>query len=293
MNRIWSAIVNEMNWASSYLRIHSKAALKILEKPFVYHIGRDELYEIDDLAKDFLSLCNGTLRGEELTSDSAFVEYCLDEELLELLPSPDYVSVPVNQPIDPSLRYLELQLLHRCNLKCLHCYLGPPRYIDMALADALKITREFSEIGGLRLMISGGEPLLYKDLQQFISQTAGLGLRRVLFSNGTLINSENIGWLNVDEIQFSLDGWIKGHDMIRGKGAFDRTMKGIQTAKDAGIPVSFATMIHRGNLDEFELMRNFVKQVDAVEWGIDLPVMAGSFTDHNNLMVPHDKAVSS
>jgi radical SAM protein with 4Fe4S-binding SPASM domain len=291
MNRTWSTIVNELNRASSYLRLHSKAALKILEKPFVYHIGRDELYEIDDRAKDFFALCNGTLRGEELTSDSDFVEYCLDEELLELLPSPDYVSVPVNQAINPSLRYLELQLLHRCNLKCFHCYLGPPRHNDIALTDALKITREFSEMGGLRLMISGGEPLLYNDLQLFISQTAGLGLRRVLFSNGTLINSNNVSWLNVDEIQFSLDGWTKGHDMLRGKGAFDRTMKGIQTAVEAGIPVSFATMIHRGNLDEFDLMRNYIEKVDAVEWGIDLPVMSGSLTNHEDLAVPYDKAV--
>jgi len=283
--------VDKSDWASSYLRLHSKAALKILEKPFIYHTGRDELYEIDDRAKDFLTLCNGTSRGEELTSDSDFVEYCLDEELLELLPSPGFIDAPVNQAINPSLRYLELQLLHRCNLKCLHCYLCPPHFNDMALADALKITREFSEMGGLRLMISGGEPLLYKDLRMFISQTAGLGLRRVLFSNGTLINSNNINWLNVDEIQFSLDGWNIGHDMIRGKVTFDRTMKGIQTATEAGIPVSFATMIHSGNLDEFELMRNYIEKIDAVEWGIDLPVMSGSLTNHEDLIVPYDKAV--
>jgi radical SAM protein with 4Fe4S-binding SPASM domain len=280
-----------MNRTSSYLRLNSKAAIKILEKPYIYHTGKDELYEIDNKAKEFFIRCNGTSKFEELTSDSSFVEYCLEEELLELLPSPDYVGVSANQPVYPSLRYLELQLLHRCNMKCRHCYLGPPRKNEIELTEAVKITHEFSEMGGLRLMISGGEPLLYKDLKLFISQTAGLGLRRVLFSNGTLINKDNIGWLGVDEIQFSLDGWEKGHDMLRGKGAFERTMKGIQTATEAGIPVSFATMIHSGNLDEFGQMRKFMERVDAVEWGIDMPVMTGFFLDHKDLLVPYDKAV--
>jgi radical SAM protein with 4Fe4S-binding SPASM domain len=282
--------VNETDWHAAYLRLHPQVALKNLEKPFVYHIGRDEIYEIDDRAKDFLVYCDGTRRGNELTSEAAFVAYCLEEGLLELLPHPDPIPVSVNQAVTPSLRYLELQLLHRCNLQCLHCYLGPVQYDDMALTDALKVTREFSAMGGLRLMISGGEPLLYKDLQTFIAQTADLQLRRVLLSNGTLIHSENIEWLNVEEIQFSLDGWKKGHDMLRGAGTFERTMKGIHATKKAGLSLSFATMIHRGNLDEFDRMRDFMEQIGAIEWGIDVPALAGSLENHQHLLVPYEEA---
>ncbi len=282
--------MNDTKGPSAYLRLHPKVALKGLEKPFVYHIGRDELYEIDDRARDFLTRCDGTLRREELTCDSEFVEYCLAEGLLELLSHPDPIDVSVNQGVSPSLRYLELHLLHRCNLKCLHCYLGPVRYDDMTLDDALKITREFSAMGGLRLIISGGEPLLYKDLQTFIAQTTDLKMRRVLLSNGTLINSENVDWLNVEEIQFSLDGWTKGHEILRGVGSFERTMKGIHAALEAGIPVSCATMIHRGNLDEFDRMRDFMRQIGAIEWGIDVPALAGSLENHQDLLMPYEEA---
>jgi len=278
------------NWTSSYLRLPSQVVLKILEEPFIYHIGRDELYEIDERAKDFLSRCDGRSRGEELTSDLEFVKYCLEEELLELLPQPDPIKVAVNEAVIPSLRYLELQLLQQCNLKCLHCYLSSQDNGDLPLSDALHISREFSDMGGLRLMISGGEPLLYKNLQTFIAQTANLPLRRVLLSNGTLINSDNICWLKVEEIQFSLDGWTKGHDILRGAGAFDRTMKGIIAAKEAGTAVSFATMIHRGNLDEFDRMGDFMEQTGAVEWGIDLPVTAGSLENHRHLLVQYEEA---
>ncbi|MFH1148725.1 MAG: radical SAM protein, partial [Pseudomonadota bacterium] len=274
------------------LRLHPQAALKSLEKVFVYHFGKDELYEIDDSARDFLSRCNGTSRGEELTSDSEFVRYCLEEGLLELLPRPQPTDVSVSPGVTPSLRYLELQLLHRCNLKCLHCYLGSTRCSDMPLADALHIVRQFAEIGGLMLIISGGEPLLYEGLQTFISQTGNLRLRRVLLSNGTLINSRNIAWLDVEEIQFSLDGWTKGHDMLRGRGSFENTMQGIHAAKEAGMSVSFATMIHRGNLDEFDRMRDFMERIGAVEWGIDLPVRAGSLKNHPGLLVHYEEAAA-
>ncbi|MDP3988278.1 MAG: radical SAM protein [Candidatus Levybacteria bacterium] len=277
-------------WRQAYLRLHPQAALKSLEKPFIYHIGRDELYEIDDRAQDFLSHCDGSHQGEELTADAAFVVYCAEEELLELLPYPDPNKLTVNRTVHPSLRYLEVQLLHRCNLRCLHCYLEPAPDDELALADAIDITRQFSALGGLRLMISGGEPVLYKDLKQFLALTADLQVRRVLLSNGTLINADNIGWLNVEEIQFSLDGWTEGHDLLRGAGTLARTIQGMRIAKESGMAVSVATMIHRGNLNEFERMRDFIDEIGVVEWGIDLPVPTGSLQVHRELLVPYAEA---
>jgi radical SAM protein with 4Fe4S-binding SPASM domain len=285
-----SSALSTLPWASSFLRLPERVALKCLEEPFLYHIGRDELYEIDDRAKDFLTQCDGTRRGDELTSDAEFVNYCLSEGLLELLSHPDRRPVAVNEPANPSLRYLELQLLERCNLRCRHCYIGAGRSDVLALPDALNVARQFASMGGLRLMISGGEPLLYKDLQAFIEQTADLSVRRVLLSNGTLIHPENVIWLKVDEIQFSLDGWKKGHDNLRGSGAFERTVQGIHAAKEAGIAISVATMVHRENLDEFERMRDFLVEIGAIEWGIDYPVLAGSLVEHRDLIVSYEEA---
>ncbi len=278
------------DWRKLYLRLRPEAALKNLENPFVYHIGRDELYEIDFTALDFLTRCNGASKGEDLTADAEFVEYCIEEGILETISRPDPVKVYVSRHVHPSLRYLELHLLHRCNLKCAHCYLDSPRSGEMLLSDAVSITREFSELGGLRLLISGGEPLLYRDLQAYIEQTSDFKIRRILFSNGTLINADNTGWLNVDEIQFSLDGWVKGHESIRGAGTFELTMRGVFAAREAGIPVSFSTMIHRDNLDEFDRMREFMCETDAVEWGIDVPAISGSLVNHLGLIVPYKTA---
>ena len=74
--------------------------------------------------------------------------------------------------------------------------------------------------------------------------------------------------------------------MLRGAGAFERTMQGVQAAKEAGIALSFATMIHRGNVAEFVEMRDFMEEIGAIEWGIDMPALAGSLQENQQLLVP-------
>jgi radical SAM protein with 4Fe4S-binding SPASM domain len=282
--------MSHKNWPSSYLRLHPQSALKNLEHPFVYHTGRDELYEIDQRAQDFLLRCDGRSFGKDLTTDSEFVEYCLEEGILEAHPQPVPTTVSVDYGFHPSLRYLELHLLHKCNLKCRHCYLGSPQPIEMPVQDALNITRQFSDNGGLRLLISGGEPLLYKDFKTYLEQIRPLKIRRVLFTNGTLLNSGNISWLDVDEIQFSLDGWEKGHEHLRGRGTFAPTMQGIHLAFAAGIPVSISTMIHRYNLNEFDRLREFIEEIHAIEWGVDVMCVSGSLSKNSDLTVPCETA---
>ncbi len=282
--------MNEPNRTSAYLRLHPSAALKRLENSYLYHIQRDELYEIDKKAENFLSKCDGSSKGMDLTSDDEFVQYCIDEGLIETLSHPDKIKIDIGIAPHPSLRYLELQLLDKCNLKCRHCYLGPPSRKIMQLHDALKIAGEFSAMGGLRLLISGGEPMLYPHLKEFIEETSNLRLRRVLLTNGTKINRETVSWLNAEEIQFSLDGWERGHNILRGDNTFIQTYNGIMAAKEADIPVSIATMIHRENLDEFEKLGSFIKDIEAIEWGIDILCMAGSLKNNRDLAVPYKEA---
>jgi radical SAM protein with 4Fe4S-binding SPASM domain len=274
----------------TYLRLHPAAALKNLESPYLYHVLRDELYELDAPGMAFFQRCDGSRTLKELAPDEDFVNFCLEEGLLETFPHPQPVPVFTGEAPAPSLRYLELQLSHKCNLACRHCYLGPPRPVEMPLEDALAIAGQFEEMGGLRLMISGGEPLLYPRLRDFIKETARLKIRRILLTNGTLITRENAPWLRVEEIQFSLDGWRQGHDMLRGPGSFDKTICGINAAVSAGIPISIATMIHRGNIEEFERLRQFTEEIGALQWGVDILCLAGSLENNRDLVVSHEEA---
>ena len=279
------------DWKDSFLSLHPRVFLKRLEQPCLYHLDRDELYEIDEQALLFLSFCDGTARGKSLTGDGEFVAFCLEEGLLLTLSHPVPRTVSIGEAPIPSLRYLELQLLHQCNLACRHCYLGPPRPGRLLLEEALGITREFAARGGLRLLISGGEPLLYPELPSFLAQTRTLGIRRILLTNGTLLTPENTHRLQVEEVQVSLDGWRSGHDAIRGVGTFDQALKGIQAAREAGLPLAVATMVHRKNLVEFDQLARLVEEIGAIEWGVDVPCLAGSLKEHADILVSYDEAV--
>ena len=278
------------NWQNAYLSLPTEVSLKRLEQPYLYHRKRDELYEIDDKALLFLSRCDGTSLGKELTSDAAFVSFCLEEGLLATRPHPLLRTIRIGEAPIPSLRYLELQLLHQCNLRCRHCYLGPPRPERLSITDALAIAGEFADRGGLRLLISGGEPMLYPDLPAFLKGTKDLDIRRILLTNGTLITSKNIAGLQVDEIQFSLDGWREGHEKLRGTGTFNQVLQGIKVTREAGLPLSIATMVHRGNLQEFDQLAHFVEEIGAVEWGVDVPCVIGSLEGHLDLLAPYEEA---
>jgi len=108
----------------------------------------------------------------------------------------------------------------------------------------------------------------------------------VLLTNGTLIRTNNYShWCHFDEIQFSLDGLKEGHEKIRGEGTFEQIVAGIKAAKEKGMPISVATMVHRFNLGEFEAMGQWLHEWDIVEWNIDVPCTAGRLAENDELKV--------
>ncbi len=135
-----------------------RAVLKWLETPSVYHISKDELYELDRESFQFFRRCSC---DEGCSSkDGAFIDYCLEEGLItkgkNRLPRP-----PVESSPQPSLRYLELQITSACNLRCRHCFLGDPDNRELSPAAVYGVLKEFEQMQGLRVLITGGEPLLH------------------------------------------------------------------------------------------------------------------------------------
>ena len=110
----------------------------------------------------------------------------------------------------PSLRYLELQITDRCNLRCRHCYIGENVPKELSVRQITEILKEFEEMQGLRLMITGGEPLLHSSFDALNDVLPDFLIRKVLFTNGLLLNKDLLRRLNVDEIQISIDGLEKG-----------------------------------------------------------------------------------
>jgi len=259
------------------------ACLKWLETRSVYQTTSDELYELDDQSFDFLRNCS--LQSGCVSGEREFITYCLQEGILATKPS-QIPRPPVLPAPEPSLRYLELQITDRCNLRCKHCYIGDSSSHELSPEQIRNILKEFEEMQGLRVLITGGEPLLHSDFQSVNSMLTGFMVRKVLFSNGLLITGTLLDNLHVDEIQISIDGLEHAHDSLRGEGSFLKAMDAIALCVKKGFEVSVSTMVHAGNLDDFDHMHKMFMDIGIRDWTVDVPCVSGRLADNPGFQVP-------
>lgn len=266
--------------------------LRRLETPAIYDVGEDELYELDETAFEFLKKCSAPegCGGDE--ADEEFIGYCLSEKILSCTPERSRTRpgfLPCSGTV-PSLRYLELQVTDRCNLRCRHCYIGEPGQNELSPDVIREVLDEFDSMQGLRLLITGGEPVLHSHFADINDMLPAYSFRKILFTNGLLPEKIALNALNVDEIQFSLDGMERGHDSLRGAGSYARVMRSLRAALASGKPVSVATMVHRENIAEFTGMERLLKSLDIRDWTVDVPCLSGNLLHNVSFYLPPEIA---
>jgi radical SAM protein with 4Fe4S-binding SPASM domain len=278
-----------MSWNKSLIYLAGGIHLKVLEMPCAYNVFSDELYELSPEALDLLSRCDGTRTVEELAPEEDFLAYCLEERVLELRAEPGgrvVREIKVGHNERPSLRYLMMEVTDRCNLRCRHCYLGDAGSSDLDWGKAQLVVDDFGEIGGLRLLVTGGEPLLYPHFKNLNEALKDRSYRAVLITNGTLmewVEADYTG-LNFQEIQFSVDGLEAGHDYLRGKGTYRQVMRSLGMALAAGLDVSVATVIYSHNLDQLEGLGNALRDMGVTSWTLEFPVPEGRMEENREFM---------
>jgi len=263
--------------------------LRELESPVVYNIVKDELYELDEEAFQFLKECNGRNPFPDLLMNGKSdenIDFMLDEGIIYFTDGNEIKTIKVPCSPIPSLRYLLLNITNMCNLKCKHCYLSDTGKLEVDLDIFEKAVQQFEEMGGLKLIISGGEPLIHSRFWELMDILPSYELSVVILSNGTLIDNTTARKLSryVHEVQISIDG-IRSHDLLRGKGSFARSMKGISNLNESGIPVSIATMVHKFNIDEFDEMEKLFSKRGAISWSVDVPCIVGKLCENMDFVL--------
>jgi len=270
---------------NKFIILTPHSVLKNLEEPYLFDIENDELYELNTDAYQFLFRIS---RGEHppvRKEDEEFIQFCLSENLIAFSEIPSQKKISLNPSPIPSLRYLELQITDRCNLQCRHCYIGEGFHQDLSKNRIQKVFEEFEEIQGLRLLLSGGEPLLHSHFWEINDLLRNYSFRTVLLSNGTLVTQAVAKRLHVHEVQISLDGMKEGHESLRGRGTFEKTLKAIDYLQEANIRVSVATMIHRKNLTEFDQLASLLQSKNIEEWNVDVPCVEGRLKTNKDVWV--------
>jgi radical SAM protein with 4Fe4S-binding SPASM domain len=258
------------------------SVLKWIETPSVYNITKDDLYELDNNSFEFLKNCSSETGGN--SNDTEFIEYCVNEGIL----TKDRISMKrpsLKKSPTPSLRYLELQITDRCNLRCRHCYIGERGTRELSLNQIKNILYEFDEMQGLRVLLTGGEPLFHSSFVEINKILPEFFFRKVLFTNGLLLSKEILRNLNVHEIQVSIDGLEDAHDFLRGKGTFRLSMEAIKSSVETGFEVSVSTMVHAKNLEDFDEMEKLFKGLGIKDWTVDVPCITGRLQKNTDLQI--------
>jgi len=160
------------------------------------------------------------------------------------------------------LRSVEISVTNRCQCRCPFCYaneINENAQRELSLEDIKSIWKQCREQGAIHVNITGGEPLLRKDICEIVQAFGPKSTVVSLVTNGLLLDEKKVRALKkagLNTLQISIDFVdAKKHDDWRGvKGCWEKAMAGAKLAKKHGINVCLSSVLAHGkkSFDEFD-----------------------------------------
>ena len=165
------------------------------------------------------------------------------------------------------MRIIQIQPTLRCNLRCSHCYSesGQVATDEIPAAKFENFLRQAKLLGYDYVGVSGGEPLLWNDLNLFLDLALKLGFSTSIITNGTLLTAERAAGLRgrARLVAVSVEGPPDDHDKIRGVGSFEAMSNGITALKAEKVPFILVFTLTRHNADRLSWLYDFADKVGA------------------------------
>jgi MoaA/NifB/PqqE/SkfB family radical SAM enzyme len=160
---------------------------------------------------------------------------------------------PLDRPIG-----VKLELTHRCNLRCGFCFTDSPRRTlegtpDISDETWLRVVEDAIATGVIEAVVTGGEPLLRKELALSVIETfAEAGVAVSLVTNGWFVDeavADRIAAVDDMRVHVSVDGASpEVHDAVRGgPGSWRRAVRAIDLLLARGVPVQANHTINSAN----------------------------------------------
>jgi cyclic pyranopterin phosphate synthase len=185
------------------------------------------------------------------------------------LPSPDAVlrAHPLPRLIDKfgrTITDLRVSITDRCNYKCVYCRTGSEgaQFAELEMQDYLRMIRVFVSLGIEKVRLTGGEPLLRKDIISLVARLAplrtnltGEPLDLAITTNGHLLAqmASPLAQAGLSRITVSMDAVDSATfaRITRVPGSFEKVLAGVRAAQRAGLgPVKVNCVLLRGFNDD-------------------------------------------
>ncbi len=156
-----------------------------------------------------------------------------------------------------------LALTHRCNFRCVHCYVLPNAKApstELSTEDWLALAQEAADAGCFSILLTGGEPLLRDDFADIYLGIRKMGVHVMLFSNASRVDERIIQTLQTAPprlIEVTMYGASpETYERVTGRAeGFDEAWRGIRLLREAGLPVRLKTVLMQPTRDDFETLR--------------------------------------
>jgi radical SAM protein with 4Fe4S-binding SPASM domain len=184
-------------------------------------------------------------------------------------------------------------LTYRCNLACEHCYLdagprplvGSENFADRSELDTDECYKVIEELAAFApecvTILTGGEPLLRRDILEIVRRAADRGLWVVVGTNGVRITenvAQHLAAAGARGLSLSLDALDpERHDHFRRvRGAWQNTVDGAAILNRTGLPFIVQTTAGAHNLGELEAIADFAhERLGARVWNLYFLVPTG------------------
>lgn len=166
-----------------------------------------------------------------------------------------------------SIAIIQFQYNYDCNFHCEHCsierFRGKKDARSFTIPDVRELSRQADELGLSRFVVTGGEPLYFKDFDELVEAIDPQKFYINCDTNGWFLDDErakHLKAIGVDRIQLSIDSLnAEEHDHFRrAKGAHKRAMRAVDATLNAGLGIFIQTVVTKQRLYSEEFAQ-FVK----------------------------------
>ena len=165
--------------------------------------------------------------------------------------------------------FVSYNVTGKCNLHCIFCDWWKNSVHELPTKQSLEVIDSVCSLGVPFFDLSGGEPMLRKDLIILAKRIQSYGSLVSMNTNGTLLKDKIVKKMAkvFDTVVVSLDGPKQIHDKIRGvTGTYNQAMKGIKQLRINGIRTGINTVLTPWNIDFLpEFLEKIRSKVDFIQ----------------------------
>ncbi len=190
---------------------------------------------------------------------------------------------------------MELEFNKSCNFRCLYCYASDHavQRDELSREEFFDLITQARELGARKMIVLGGEPMLYPHIMEMIKFIRGLDMDVELFSNGTNITREMARELYAAGVRVVLKMNTfdeKVQDTLSGrKGAYTQIHEAFKNLKEAGYPsadrfMGISTVVCQQNIEELPKMWEWLRDQNIAPY-FEMITPQGGAKEHNMLDV--------